>query len=161
MIALALLAAAAAPTLSWPLTADGLGPVRIGMTQAQVSKAVGKLVGEAIEDEKICVEKEAARFPGVGFLFEDGRLARVSIGEPSRIATAKGIRVGATAAEVRRAYGPRLKAEKNAYDDKPAEYLTWWTVPGKRGIRFETDNKRKVYVIHGGGSAIQYIEGCA
>jgi hypothetical protein len=146
----------------WQLTPNGLGPVRIGMTQKRVAEVLkSKLTGEAIEDENVCVEKEAKALPGVTFMFEAGKLTRISIGKPSPITTARGIGVGVSAAEIRRAYGKLLKAEKNYYEDPPAEYLTWWTVPKKRGLRFETSSDRKAYVIHAGTDAIRYVEGCA
>src|SRR4051794_9903896 len=161
LLALAASQAAAAPP-KWQLTDTGLGPVRIGMTQAQVAKALNtKLKGEAIEDEKVCVEKEARSLPGVNFLFENERLGRISIAKPSPITTRLGIGAGATAAQVRKAYGAKLRTERNAYEERPAEYLTYWTVPKKRGFRFETGTDRKVYVIHAGTDSIQYIEGCA
>ena len=47
---LAVAAAASAP----PLTPDGWGAVKIGMTQVQVAKALSaKLEGDPIEDEKV------------------------------------------------------------------------------------------------------------
>jgi hypothetical protein len=154
----ALLLAAA----SWPLTVDGYGPARIGMTQAEVANALHvKLTGEAIDDEDVCVEKEAAGFLGVMFMFEDKKLARVSLWEGSKVRTARGIGLGATADAVRRAYGKALKAERHHYEDLPSEYLTFWTVPKKRGVRFETNSKRRVQAIHAGTDAIQYVEGCA
>jgi hypothetical protein len=160
MLAMALaLAAAAVP--AWPLTPDGWGPVKIGMTQKQVAAALNaRLTGEAIEDENICVEKVSAR-PGMVFMFEEGRLTRISIGEPSKVITPRGIGVGAAAAEVRRTYGKGLESEAHHYVGKPAEYLTYWTKPGVRGVRFETDDKRRVETIHAGGPSIEYIEGCA
>ena len=164
MITLALLAAAAAPAAgAWPLTPDGWGPVRIGMTRAQVEQALAvKLEGEPLEDEKSCIElvpKGPER--GLWFLFEDYKLSRISIGEPSRVKTPRGIGIGVTAATVRRAYGKGLKAEPHYYEDRPAEYLTFWTVPRKRGVRFETDSKRRVQTIHAGTAAIELVEGCA
>lgn len=158
---IAWLAAAAAPgTLI--LTPDGLGPVRIGMTQQQVIAVLGgTLEGAAIDSDDICVEKESSALSGVGFMFEDGRLTRISLGEGTDITTPRGIGVGAAAIAVRYAYRGKLKSEPNTYLDKPAEYLTYWTVPGKRGVRFEVDEKRKVYVIHAGGPSIRYVEGCA
>ncbi|MBA3669276.1 MAG: hypothetical protein H0W71_04325 [Sphingomonas sp.] len=167
-LAIALLAAAGAaamaPASGKPvLTVDGLGPVRIGMTIKQAEKALGgKLVGEAIESDDICVEKESKAGPrGVYYMFEDKTLARISLGSGSPDRTPRGIGVGATAQQVRRAYGVKLKAEPHHYAGLPAEYLTFWTVLGKRGIRFETDFRRKVATIHAGTAAIQFVEGCA
>jgi len=157
---LALALAASQP--AWILTPDGLGPVKIGMTQAQVAKALGgTLTGDAIESDDICVEKDSSKLPGVGFMFEEKKLVRISLVPDSKIATLRGVRAGATAAKIRRAYPKGLLSEPNAYLERPAEYLTFWTVRGKKGVRFETDEKRQVYVIHAGTAAIQYIEGCA
>ena len=162
LLALASSAAAAGPQPRWPLTVDGWGPVRIGMTQAQVSKALStRLTGQAIEDEDTCVEKGSSKYPGVFFMFEGGKVTRISVSEPSRLRTPSGIGIGATAAEVRRAYPRGLQAETHEYIGAPGEYLTFWTVRNKRGIRFETDERRRVQVIHAGTGSIQYIEGCA
>ena len=158
------LAAAVAQGMTgdWVLTVDGLGPVRIGMTQAQVAQALGtKLEGEAIESDDICVEKASPRLKGVYFMFEERKLTRISIGDDSRVRTPRGIGVGASAAEVRRKYPKPLQAEPHHYLDLPGEYLTYWTVPKRRGVRFETDLKRRVQTIHAGGPSIQYVEGCA
>ena len=160
---IALLIAAAAAAASEPhLTPDGWGFVKIGMTQAQVAKALGaRLEGEPIEDEKVCVEKVSPSFPGMWFMFLEGKLARISVGEKSRVTTPRGIGLGATAAQVRRKYAKGLKAEPHHYLDLPGEYLTYWTVPKKRGVRFETDRKRRVQTIHAGDDSIQFVEGCA
>ena len=158
---LLLLAAAAIPAGA-KLTPDGLGPVRIGMTQAEVAKALGsKLVGDAIDDENLCVEKHSPALRGVYFMFEDRRLSRISISAPSRATTPRGIGIGASARAVRRAYPKGLHAEPHEYLELPAEYLTFWTVKAKRGVSFVTDLKRRVQTIHAGGPSIQYVEGCA
>jgi hypothetical protein len=160
-VTLALLAAAALG--SWPLTPDGWGPVRIGMSRQQVEKVLHvRLRGEPIEPPESCVEM-VPRGPdqGIWFMIQQHRLTRISIAAPSSVTTPRGIGVGATAAAVRRAYGRALKTERHYYEDRPAEYLTFWTVPGKRGVRFETDSKRRVQVIHAGDDSITYVEGCA
>ena len=132
------------------------------MTIAQAEKALGhELEGEAIDDENVCVEKQTPVEPGIIFMFENRRLSRISIRSPSRVLTARYIGISMDADDVRRAYGKGLKAEPHHYEDLPSEYLTFWTVPGKRGVRFETDSKRRVQAIHAGTSAIQYVEGCA
>jgi hypothetical protein len=157
MIAL-LIAAASVPHL----TPDGWGAVRIGMTHAQVGKALGtRLKGEAIEDEDVCVEKVSRAHKDMWFMFEGGKLSRISVGEDSKVTTPRKIGAGASAAAVRRAYPRGLKAEPHHYLGLPGEYLTYWTIPKKRGVRFETDVKRRVQTIHAGNDSIQYVEGCA
>jgi hypothetical protein len=160
----ALLLGAAAPPAEragWRLTPDGLGPLRIGMSRAQVQRIAGApLLGE--EYTEGCIEMQAERgWDGIWFMFEEGRLTRISLGGPeSGIATPRGIAVGATEAEVRRAYGASLESEEHTYQEAPALYLTHWTVPDRRGVRFETNGERRVETIHAGGPSIRYVEGC-
>lgn len=163
-IALLLNAAAPAPTYDWKLTPTGWGPVRIGMTRDQVSKALKvELQGDAFDNEGSCIELFPAseQLKGTYFMFLDGRLSRISVIETAKIATPRGIHVGSTADEVRAAYGETLRAEPHHYVDLPAEYLTYWLKPNVRGVRFETDAQRKVETIHAGNDSIQLIEGCA
>lgn len=158
---LLLSAAAGAERGHYVLTPNGLGPVRIGMTQKQVVDAIGgKLEGEAIESDDVCAEKESTALNGVAFLFEDGKLTRISLAEGTDVTTPRGIGPGATASAVRRAYAG-IASEPNTYIEAPAEYLTFWTLRDKKGVRFEVNEKRQVYVIHAGGASIQYVEGCA
>lgn len=163
MMLLALIAAAAATRPSWTLTPNGLGPVHIGMTRGQVEHALHARLKTNYppDSESDCTEMSPVRsYRGVILLFENRHLSRISLVRPSAFATMKGIRVGATASQVQQAYGMRLHAEPNHYDDAPAQYLTVWTVAGRRGLRFETDEHRRVYAIHGGTRTITYIEGC-
>jgi hypothetical protein len=153
--------AAAQPT-RWLITPEGLGPVRIGMTRPQVSAALGvRLRGEPIDDASRCIEMGASRLPGVTFMFEGGRLTRISIHDAARVTTPRGIGLGATAAQVRRAYPRGLRSEPHEYRAPPARYLTYWTRPSARGVRFETDERQRVTVIHAGAASIAYVEGCA
>jgi hypothetical protein len=165
LAAAAALLAAAPPAASdrsaWRITPDGLGPLRIGMSRAQVTRIVGApLDGEELTEG--CIEMQAAHgWAGIFFMFEEGRLTRISIGgRESGIATPRGIAPGASEAEVRRAYGRGLESEEHTYQDAPARYLTYWTVPGRRGVRFETDETGRVDTIHAGGPSIRYVEGC-
>ncbi|QIK96488.1 hypothetical protein G7076_08600 [Sphingomonas sp. HDW15A] len=157
MIAL-LLASAALPHL----TPDGWGEVRIGMSQVAVARALGTtLEGEPIEDEDTCVEKISERHPGMWFMFQEGKLTRISIGENSKVTTPRGLGIGASADAVRKAYSKGLKAEPHYYLGLPAEYLTYWIVAKKRGVRFETDARRRIETIHAGNDSIELVEGCA
>ena len=163
-LALLLTAAGPASVGDWKLTPAGWGPVRIGMNRAQVEKALKvELQGEAFDNEGECVElfPSTEALKGTYFMFRGGKLSRISVVETARSATPRGIRVGATAEEVRSAYGPKLQAEPHYYVDLPAEYLTYWVTPKKSGVRFETDAQRKVQTIHAGNDSIQLVEGCA
>lgn len=141
------------------------------MTRAQVSKVLDvELEGEAFDSEGTCQELVGAAdaLPGLFFMFERGKLTRITVTEPSAVATPRGMHVGSTIQEVRKAYGRGLKAEPHHYEDAPneyltfpAEYLTFWLKPDHSGVRFEMDMQGKVESIHAGTSSIHYVEGCA
>ena len=163
-MALLLTAAAPAPSYNGALTPAGWGPVRIGMSRAQVEKALQvQLEGDAFDNQGSCIDLYSSneQLAGLYFMFLDGKLSRVSIGGKSSVKTPRGMGVGSTEEEVRSAYGKQLQAEPHHYLDLPAEYLTYWVKPAKSGVRFETDAQKKVETIHAGNDSIQLIEGCA
>jgi hypothetical protein len=155
MIALAL--------ATYHLTPDGLGPAKIGMSRRQVERALHiRLKGEPIDNERNCIElTPAGPKQELWFMFQNYKLTRISVGRGSQIATPRGVGLGAAAAQVRRKY-PGIRVEPHHYLGLPAEYLTYWTkLPDRRGVRFETDAKRRVETIHAGNGTIQLVEGCA
>jgi hypothetical protein len=164
----------ATPALA-PLTADGWGPLRIGMTLDEVAAAAGP---DADPDAPGGAEPEAcdtfhpARAPeGLRVMVERGRLTRISIAAPTAIRTDRGLGPGDSAQAVREAYRDRVRASPHEYDEAPAEYLTSWTTDvgvepyvqaaAARGIRYEVDRRGRVAQVHAGGPSIQYVEGCS
>ena len=166
--------AATTPAAAAPLTAEGWGPLRVGMTLAEITAALGPdanpdAAGGA--DPASCDEFRPARAPeGMLLMVEDGRLSRISLIRASRVKTDRGLGLGAAPAEVRAVYGSALQATPHKYVDAPAQYLTFWSVGGSatgsvprssRGIRYEVDATGKVTTIHAGGPSIAYVEGCS
>ena len=158
------------------LTSGGWGPLRIGMSRAEVVAALGEDRNpEAVggPDPESCDEFYPARAPqGLLVMIEQDRLTRISLVGASRVKTDRGLGLGATAAAVRAAYGPELRAEPHKYEEAPAEYLTAWTrdapsderseTPASaRGVRYEVGAKGAVQAIIAGGPSIRYVEGCA
>lgn len=161
VLAAILLAAAAPPPLR--LTADGWGELKIGMREADAVRRFRLNVPSSDDG----VSSEACReltFPKGGpnlvVMAEEGRITRISIFHDGPTRTDRGFGIGAREAEIRKAYGAALKVEPHKYDDLPAHYLTAWSVPGRRGVRYETDQRGVVTAIHAGGPAIEYVEGC-
>jgi hypothetical protein len=168
LAALALVISAAPAVLAQPsraipadarITPAGLGPVRIGMAEAEVTRILGvPLEGEELTEG--CRETVAAGLDGVTFMFEQGRLTRISVYGSSRLTTPRGIGIGASEAQVRAAYGRGLVSETHEYLGEPAKYLTFWLRPEASGVQFVTDERRRVDTIHAGTASIRYIEGC-
>jgi hypothetical protein len=154
------------------LTADGIGPLKIGMTQAEVIAAVGDTrTPDAADIPGECREFQPQRAPdGVWVMIEEGKLTRITLSELSTVKTDKGFGLGDKPDAVKAAY-PDAKATPHKYQDKPAEYITWWRGGPRaeayvqdeaaRGIVYEIDGTGKVGAIHAGGPSIQYVEGCA
>jgi hypothetical protein len=158
------------------LTAEGFEPLRIGMSRAEVVKALGEdsdpnAVGGP--DPESCDQFRPSRAPeGLLVMIEAGRLTSISLVDGSKVETDRGLRVGSTAAAVRAAYGAALRIGPHKYEAAPAEYLTVWAKDGPRGdayvtstiargIRYEIGGIGVVQSIHAGGPSLQYVEGCA
>jgi hypothetical protein len=153
-----------------PLTAEGWGPLRVGMTLDQITAALGPdanpdAVGGA--DTGQCDQFRPSRAPeGMLLMVEEGRLTRISLSRNFAVKTDRGLGLGVMPAQVTSVYGSQVRAEPHKYQDPPAQYLTVWSKgePGAsdaRGIRYEVDGSGKVAQIHAGGPSIQYVEGCA
>jgi len=157
------------------LTSTGWGPLRIGMTLAEVTAAAGPdsnpdSVGGP--EPEYCDQFRPANAPeGILVMIEEGKLTRISLVELSPLKTGKGLGIGDTAAAVKAAYGAAATVSPHKYQDAPAEYITVWDGgpraepyvedPAARGLVYEIDGTGSVGAIHAGGPSIQYVEGCA
>jgi hypothetical protein len=147
---------------------DGWGPLRIGMTRAEVVAAAGEdanpsAVGGPNPDE--CDEFRPARTPrGLLVMLEAGVLTRISLSEGAGIRTASGVQVGDPAAAVMAAHGAAAVATPHKYQEAPAGYIAVWRTappaPDARGIVYEIGGDARVMHIHAGGPSIEYVEGC-
>ena len=159
------------------LTAEGFGPLRIGMTRAEVEAALGpdsdpEAVG-GVEPEACDQWRPERAAEGVLVMIEDGVLTRISVSAPATLRTDRGFGVGDAAQAVKTAYGFQAIAQPHKYAPAPAEDIFVWTVgapadadtyvedPAARGVRYEIDGEGEVASIHLGGPSIQYVEGCA
>jgi hypothetical protein len=146
-----------------PLTADGWGELKIGMREAEAVSRFRLNVPSSDDG----ISSEACReltFPSGGpdlvVMTEKGRVTRISAHGKSPARTDRGFGIGSREADIRKAYGAALKVEPHKYDELPAHYLTAWTEPGRRGVRYETNQQGVVTAVHVGGRSIQYVEGC-
>jgi hypothetical protein len=156
------------------LAFDGIGPVKVGMTLAEASAAVGKPV-EVDPDYVLdnCAYAETAGGPkGLSFMVlrdaerDPWRIVRVDVDDESRIATLSGIRIGATEAEVKRIYGApgrtgTITVENHVYVDG-GHYISY-DDDGPAGLRmlFETDGQKVTRFRSGRQGPVGYVEGCA
>jgi hypothetical protein len=157
-LALLLFALSAGPATALPrsakITTAGLGPIKIGMTERQVEKA-GKRAITKQGDLNGC---SSAKLGNKVFgLFTGDRLARIYVNS-RRYATKSGLRVGATEAQVRAAYGRQLVVLPHKYDPN-GHYME--VRDGNRKVVFATDGSRVQEISTGRKPEIDYVEGCA
>lgn len=156
------------------LTPQGYGPLKIGMTQAEVDAAVGPPPANAAEAEPSeCRQYHPPRAPeGLLVMTEKGVLTRLTAIGGSSVKTADGVGVGYDGEQLKTKYGATARFSPHKYVAAPAGYLTAWTGgdhlsdayvsdPAARGLVFEIGGDGKVAFIHAGGPSIQYVEGCS
>jgi hypothetical protein len=155
-----------ASALAATLTPEGLAKVRFGMTVRQAQKALGaKLVGEGASSSEPCwyARRSDSADPGVFYMVEKGRITRIDVeqptpGEVAKVTTARGIGLGASLEEVKRAYGA-LKPE--TADSNPGTTIFHVEAGKGRGTVIEIRDG-KVTSFHSGlEPALDYSEGCS
>lgn len=174
-------ATAPAPVDANAITSEGWNTLRVGMTRAEVTAAVGaqanpNTVGGA--DPASCDLFHPARAPeGMLVMIQQDVLTSIILRNNTTLRTDRGFGVGSTAAEIKAAYGASALVQPHKYVDG-AEYITIWTdtggatpdaqsnipedtTPNARGIRYETNAEGVVTAVHAGGTSIQYVEGCS
>jgi hypothetical protein len=134
------------------------------MRETYAAKHLGlEIVPDDDPDSLLCREDGYRGYPGVAVMAESGVITRIVIFKSSSLRTERGFGIGSREADVRRAYGAKLKVETRAYEDEAAHYLTFWATGGKhrRGVRYSTNAKGRVEEVFVGSNSIEYIEGCS
>lgn len=163
-----------APVSADTLTPNGFGPLRIGMTLAEVEAALGPDSNpEAVggPDPESCDIFHPTRAPaGLTVMIEKGVLTSIWLADASPLKTDRGFGVGDTATVIKAAYGPTANVSPHKYASPPAEYITVWSVgggadyvqdPAARGIAYHVGTSGRAELVAAGGPSIQYVEGCA
>ncbi|THD68677.1 hypothetical protein [Phenylobacterium sp.] len=159
---LATMAACSALAASPPLTANGWGKLRIGMRERDAAKLFHMRIPRGIGPDSFeCRQDEVPSQEGMAVMAQRGIITRITLSAPNRLLTDRGLGIGSTEAEVRRAYGQTLKVMTTPYEEEPAHDLTFWAFPGKRGVRYDTNIAGSVEAIYVGSDAINLIEGCS
>lgn len=143
----------------WVVSPAGSGPLRIGMTLAEMAPHLATDVDTASLQEN-CDYVRAAEAPdSMLFMVETGRLVRVDVTGGST-ATPEGARVGDPESRILSLY-PAAVRGPHKYTD--GAYLT---VAGSGAdsiskLVFETDGQRVTRYRAGVAPAVEYVEGCS
>jgi len=158
------------------ITAEGWGPLHVGMTRAEVVAAVGStLTPNAVggADPQACDLFHPSNAPeGLLVMIQHDRLTSITLRNNTTLKTDRGFGVGDSAAAIKTVYGASAQSMPHRYA-QGGEYITVWTVgappnastfvqnPNARGVRYETDANGLVTAVHAGGDSIQNVEGCS
>lgn len=139
-----------------------IGPVRLGMSQAQIQQAIGGDVvagAAATPEEQSCYYLRAeGEFAGIGFMMDTDRLVRYDVLR-SGIRTATGIGIGSTQPDVVAAYDLPVTNMAHKYTD--GRYLVLEADSGFK-LLFETDGSGVVTRYRSGREPqVSYVEGCS
>lgn len=163
--AAAMVARDGVPVARLRLAPDRAGLIRIGMTAAQASDAVGGTV--RLETSKYC---NSFKLPGGNHGLDlidtrkDGRLHLVFVYKRA-VATRRGVRTGDSLAKLRRRYGDRLRRVRRGYD--LSGFSRFYGVTKRRGartylLRFTLDDQDVIrYMLLGPRRLVNNFAECA
>jgi hypothetical protein len=158
-VAFAALSIHAAPLL----TATGYGALRLGMTRGQAERAIGAHVSIndiASDDAWVCANGFITTMPHVDLLLEGLRIKVISIGGGR--ATADGVRIGTSEAQLRRIFGTRAVFTWRPYaGGAPGAHNIIVKTGRNREFLFQTGGGRVETISIGDLPAVEYWEGCA
>jgi hypothetical protein len=158
LLAFALAGAAPAPEV---MTLRGLGPLRVGLGTAELSRRFRARAGEPYPDPEVdCAYWTSPLYPGVQLMVSGGRLVRLETEDP-RYRTPTGARVGMTESTLRRLYGARMRVEPHPYMGPEGKYLIVRARSEPLGLIIETWDGRARSLRVGYWRSVQLIEGCS
>jgi hypothetical protein len=148
------------------LAINGIGPIRVGMTVDEASRAAGVRLIKSYEplNEEFCSYFKPQGEPkGISFMVAKGRIVRVDISN-EQVTTIKGAKIGDTEEQIFSLYPGQIRVIKNPLGG-PGNNLTF--VPrdvadSNYRLIFQTRNDRRVkYFRSGQLPQVEYIEGCS
>ncbi len=158
--ALACVAAPDSDAPDWTVRADGIGPLRVGMTLEEASRVLGEELRVAYADFPSCDHVRPSSLPGgVVLMIVNDTVVRVEVSDSS-LTTSAAARVGMTEASLLEAYGARGSVTPHKYSGPEWHYVTI-DADSAHAIVFETDGVRVQRFRAGRQPEVAWVEGCA
>lgn len=140
----------------WIVSADGAGPVRLGMSRRELTARGGAVNSESEACEYVTPQGAP---PGVRAMVVNGTVRRVDISSPG-VATREGVGVGSTETQILAAYS-NVTVQPHKYTS--GHYLTADLAAGPLGtpkLVFETDGQTATRYRVGLPPEVEWVEGC-
>ncbi|MBD2058000.1 hypothetical protein H6F88_18590 [Oculatella sp. FACHB-28] len=146
-----------------PLTLNGIGPVRVGMTLAEAEQAARVPIPAADTDDNGCGYTQPQGIENLLLMVTDNQIARVDVVRDSTIRTLNGAGIGNTRAEIEAMYPGQIEVSPHEYV-QGGHYLTYVpTDVSDRNYRivFETDENDIVTRLRSGKlPEVTWVETC-
>jgi hypothetical protein len=147
-------------TNSYNITLNSFGPVMVGMTVAQGSKALGvPLTKEADQEDECYYVHPKTGYKGIAFMVTNRRISRIDI-DDKKYVTDRGAKVGDGELRIKQLYKGMVRVSRHPYDER-GHYLEVKVKGSKYSLIFETDGKRVTSYRVGKSEEVSYIEGCS
>ena len=148
----------------YELSPSGYGPVSVGMTVSEASKALGVDLAPVPNLDAEEIEYCHYVYPYgdyediLAFMVERGVISRVDVRKPG-ISTNEGLSIGSTGAEISSVYKDRLEIEPHKYTGPEGKY---YLVSNDKKYKyiFEVIDGVVVEFRSGRNPSVQYVEGC-
>jgi hypothetical protein len=155
-------ASAAAPsgTSAWTVTPSGIGPIRVGMSAADLERVGGDITLPASGADCAYVRPSSLP-PGVSVMLARGQVARVDV-DSSGVQSDARVAVGDSASRVNQAYAGRVTVTPHKYV-QGGQYLTVRpTSPQDSTLRivFEAEGGRVTRFRSGRVPEVEWVERC-
>jgi hypothetical protein len=150
---------------SMRLAFNGLGPVRVGMTEAQIRALISSPLhaeNEADGCYYLAPRADTSFETQPGFMMRNKKLARIDIYGGEWVTTA-GASVGSPEIEIAKLYRGRLQTRPHPYDRSGRYLIVTPTEPVLKGFNlvFETDGRLVTSFRAGLIEATSLVEGCS
>jgi hypothetical protein len=148
---------------AWTLRLDGIGPVRVGMTIAEVERLLGATARiDRIEPDEECGYAYVPGVPeGISFMLSRDTVVRANVHDAG-ILDELGLGVGSSEAEVLTRRAGTARVEPHYYTGPEGHYVIV-DDPARPGFRliYETDGQRVLSIRAGRLPEAELVEGCA
>lgn len=160
---LLLLATTQQASSPWHVSLRSFGPIRFGMTLAQLERALGERLALAPAEEECEYIRPRALPPGTMLMLVGRRVEHVDV-DSGTVTTLSGIGIGSTEAEVHQAYPGQIRSQPHPYNGPEWHYVLFQprdSVDRRFGLIFETDGTRVRSFRAGRYQPVGWIEGCS
>lgn len=147
--------------MRWIVSTDAMGPLQIGMTSAEIGRAIGDTSVAKADARGECTYLRPLRLPkGTSLMMSDGRLVRIDV-DSAGVLMDTGLQVGDSEVSVLVMHSQNVRVGPHKYLPAPAHVLTVTPANDKlNAALFVTNGSVVTSYRVGRRSAVELVERC-